>query len=97
MRIETLINLRNALRLAEADIGLRGLSASEKEFFFDIMEITNENSAFTSEKLRNSAYTSTLPHATYHRLLKRLMEKGIIARAPGRERNHYVVTVGLTE
>ena len=92
MRRQTLINLRNALRLAEVDIGISDLSASEKEFFYDILQVATEDDQFTSDQLRECPYSSSLPHATYHRLLTRLQSKGFIQKAAGRERNCYFVT-----
>jgi len=92
MRRQTLINLRNALRLAEVDIGISDLSASEKEFFYDILQVATEDDEFTSDQLRECSYSSSLAHATYHRLLTRLLSKGFIQKSAGRERNCYFVT-----
>ena len=92
LRVKALINLKNAIRLAEADLGLRDLSTSEREFFYDILNICNDDNEFTSDDLRKEDFSSSLPHATYHRLLTRLLEKNIIAKSAGHERNKYIVT-----
>lgn len=92
MRREMLINLRDAIRLAEHELGVSELSDAELSVYYDILKITGDgDGVFSSDILRQQNDTKSLPHASYHRVLKSLMEVGIIGHFEERERNVYVL------
>lgn len=95
MRIKSIMNLRQALKLAEADLGLSGLSERERELIYGAVAVSDEGGCFSSDELRVSEYGSGLPHSTYHRMLRRLASQGFIEKADGRERNSYRLLIEI--
>ena len=91
MNRETLINLRRALAFAELELGLSKLSENEKKLYYAAAECCDENGLFSSEKIRKSNWCNDIPHATYHRLLYRLIDAGVFSKREGRLRNSYTL------
>ena len=91
MNKQMLINLKKALNLGEQSLNLTALSLLEKELYYGILEIIDDQNEFSSALLRNTISMLDIPHATYHRTIKNLLEKGFIIKAPNRKRNAYVL------
>jgi len=91
MNRETLINLRRALAFAEEELGLGKFSEHEKKLYYAAAECCDENGLFSSEKIRKSNWCKDIPHATYHRLLSRLIDAGVFGKRDGRLRNSYTL------
>ena len=91
MNREILLNLKKALNVAEAGLGLEHLTLLEKEMYYGVLEIVDQNNEFSSDSLKDTVKVLDIPHATYHRLIKNLLEKGFIAKAADRQRNAYLL------
>jgi hypothetical protein len=78
MSYRILLNIRTALEQMEADLGLSKFSEAEKVILYNAMSIVDENQSLTSQSLRSRIPVEVLPHATYHRLLNKLISKGVL-------------------
>jgi predicted transcriptional regulator len=78
MSYRALLNIRTALEQMEADLGLSKFSEAERTILYCAMSIVDENQSLTSQNLRSRIPVETLPHATYHRLLNKLISKGVL-------------------
>ena len=91
MNKQMLINLKKALNSGEQSLNLTALSLLEKEVYYGILDIADDQNEFSSAFLRDTISVLDIPHATYHRMIKNLLEKGFIVKAPNRKRNAYVL------
>ena len=91
MNKEVLLNLKKALNFAEAGLELQNLTLLEKEIYYGVLTIVDQNNEFSSDLLKDSVKALDVPHATYHRLIKNLLKKGFISKAANRQRNSYVL------
>ena len=91
MNRQVLLNLKKALIFAEAGLELQQLTLLEKEMYYGVLEIAGQNNEFSSDSLKDTVKVLDIPHATYHRLIKKLLEKGFIAKAADRQRNAYLL------
>lgn len=91
MNRETLINLRRALAFAEQELGLSKFSEHEKKLYYAAAECCDAKGFFSSEEIRKSNWCKDIPHATYHRLLSRLIDAGVFGKRDGRLRNSYTL------
>ena len=91
MNRQVLLNLKKALNFAEAGLELQDLTLLEKEMYYGVLEIADQNNEFSSDLLKNTVKVLDIPHATYHRVIKNLLEKGFIAKATDRQRNAYLL------
>ena len=89
MNKEILLNLKKALNVAEAGLELQQLTLLEKEMYYGVLTIIDQNNEFSSDLLKDTVKALDIPHATYHRLVKNLLKKGFISKAPNRQRNSY--------
>ena len=91
MNREILLNLKKAVNVAEAGLELQQLTLLEKEMYYGVLTIVDQNNEFSSDLLKDSVKVLNIPHATYHRMIKNLLKKGFIAKAANRQRNSYVL------
>ena len=91
MNKEVLLNLKKALNFAEAGLELQNLTLLEKEIYYGVLTIVDQNNEFSSDLLKDTVKALDVPHATYHRLIKNLLKKGFISKAANRQRNSYVL------
>ena len=89
MNKEILLNLKKAVNFAEAGLELQNLTLLEKEIYYGVLTIVDQNNEFSSDLLKDTVKALDIPHATYHRLVKNLLKKGFISKAPNRQRNSY--------
>ena len=59
--------------------------------YYGVLEIADHTNEFSSDLLKDTVKVLDIPHATYHRLIKNLLEKGFIAKAVDRQRNAYLL------
>lgn len=77
----------------EKSLGLVELSPNERDVLYAINEVSSGTpKAARSEAIRNHPLASAIPQATYHRALKSLVQRGLIAHAPETRAGHYVMT-----
>ena len=91
MNREILLNLKKALNFAEAGLELQHLTLLEKEMYYSVLTIVDQNNEFSSDLLKDTVKVLNIPHATYHRMIKNLLKKGFISKAANRQRNSYVL------
>ena len=89
MNRQVLLNLKKAVNFAEAGLELQNLTLLEKEMYYGVLTIIDQNNEFSSDLLKDTVKALDIPHATYHRLVKNLLKKGFISKAPNRQRNSY--------
>ena len=91
MNKEVLLNLKKAINFAEAGLELQNLPLLEKEIYYGVLTIVDQNNDFSSDLLKDTLKALDIPHATYHRMIKNLLKKCFIAKAANRQRNSYVL------
>ena len=91
MNKEVLLNLKKAINFAEASLELQNLPLLEKEIYYGVLTIVDQNNEFSSDLLKDNVKALDVPHATYHRMIKNLLKKGFISKAANRQRNSYVL------
>ena len=91
MNREILLNLKKAVSFAEAGLELQNLTLLEKEIYYGVLTIVDQNNEFSSDFLKDTVKALNIPHATYHRMIKNLLKKGFISKAANRQRNSYVL------
>ena len=91
MNKEVLLNLKKAINFAEAGLELQNLPLLEKEIYYGVLTIVDQNNEFSSDLLKDTVKALDVPHATYHRMIKNLLKKGFISKATNRQRNAYLL------
>jgi predicted transcriptional regulator len=91
MNREILLNLKKALNVAEAGLELEHLTLLEKEIYYGVLTIVDQDNEFSSDLLKDTVKVLNIPHATYYRMIKNLLKKGFISKAAKRQRNSYVL------
>ena len=76
MNREILLNLKKAVNVAEAGLELQNLTLLEKEMYYGVLTIIDQNNEFSSDLLKDTVKALDIPHATYHRMIKNLLKKG---------------------
>ena len=93
LNIKSVSQLRALLFDMEKSLGLVELSPTERDVLYAINEVsTGTPKAARSEAIRNHPLAAAIPQATYHRALKSLVQRGLIAHAPETRAGHYVMT-----
>lgn len=93
LNIKSVSQLRALLFDMEKSLGLVELSPNERDVLYAINEVsTGTPKAARSEAIRNHPLAAAIPQATYHRALKSLVQRGLIAHAPETRAGHYVMT-----
>ena len=91
MNRQVLLNLKKAINFAEAGLELQNLPLLEKEIYYGVLTIVDQNNEFSSDLLKDTVKALDIPHATYHRTIKNLLKKGFISKATNRQRNAYLL------
>jgi len=92
VNIKSLAQLRALLFEMEKTLGLVDLSANERDVLYAINEVSSGTPrSARSEAIRNHPLAAAIPQATYHRALKSLVQRGLVAHAPDTRAGHYVV------
>ena len=91
MNREILLNLKKAVNFADAGWELQKLTLLEKEIYYGVLTIIDQNNEFSSDLLKDTVKALDVPHATYHRMIKNLLKKGFISKATNRQRNAYLL------
>lgn len=92
LNIKSLARLRALLFEMEKTLGLVDLSANERDVLYAINEVSSGSPrSARSEAIRNHPLAAAIPQATYHRALKSLVQRGLVAHAPDTRAGHYVV------
>ncbi|MEC9197839.1 MAG: MarR family transcriptional regulator [Pseudomonadota bacterium] len=84
--------VRELLFNLEQDMGLDEMSQNEKDilYAFHTLARPEENEVTVhSEAIRTYETVRKMKHATYHRTLKRLLDRGFIQHAPERKAGLY--------
>lgn len=93
VNIKSLAQLRSLLFEMEKTVGLVDLSQNERDVLYAINEVSQGTPrAARSDAIRNHPLAAAIPQATYHRALKSLVQRGLVAHAPETRAGHYVVT-----
>ena len=98
VNIKSVAQLRALLFEMESALGLVDLSPNERDILYAINEVcTGYPRAARSDAIRNHPLAAGIPQATYHRALKSLVLRGLIAHAPDTRAGHYILQdSGLT-
>ncbi|MEZ5756398.1 MAG: hypothetical protein R3D90_17140 [Paracoccaceae bacterium] len=93
MNIKSVAQLRSLLFEMETSLGLVDLSPNERDVLYAINEVCNGSQrAARSEAIRNHPLAAAIPQATYHRALKSLVQRGLVAHAPDTRAGQYVLS-----
>ena len=93
MRYRALLNIRTALQQMEADLGLSECSEAERLIVYCAMTLVDENEKLSSENLRSRIPVTSLPHATYHRLLNKLISRGVFTVISSGSKREFSLTI----
>ena len=92
VNIKSVAQLRALLFDMEKSLGLVDLSPNERDVLYAINEVSSGSpKKARSEAIRNHPLAAAIPQATYHRALKSLVERGLVAHAPDTRAGHYVL------
>lgn len=91
-RLKPVSKLRKLLAEIEVELGLSVLSASERDLLYAlVLESTNAGSVVTTNALRDNPIVRDMSDPTMYRYIIKLIEKGIVTLAPGRQRGAYMI------
>jgi hypothetical protein len=84
--------LRMLLAEIESELGLTALSSSERDLLYALVsESADTGSVVTTNALRANPIVEYMSDPTMYRYIIKLIEKGVIMLAPGRQRGAYMV------
>lgn len=93
LNIKSVAQLRSLLFEMETSLGLVDLSPNERDVLYAINEVcTGSQRMARSEAIRNHPLAAAIPQATYHRALKSLVQRGLVAHAPDTRAGQYVLS-----
>lgn len=93
VNIKSLAQLRGLLFEMEKAIGLVDLSQNERDVLYAINEVSNGTPrGARSDAIRSHPLAAAIPQATYHRALKSLVQRGLVAHAPDTRAGHYILS-----
>ena len=85
------------LRAMEEDFGLQDLSQAEMDVLLAAHATRKQTGPqVTSEQIRQQPLVAHIAQATFHRALRALVAKGLIAKAQGFKARHYIVRISET-
>ncbi|WP_367880213.1 hypothetical protein [Sulfitobacter sediminis] len=91
-KLASIFELRSILRQMEKDVGLDGLSSTEKDVLLAAHSLTERpGDVIESDQIRNHEFIEGKPPATFHRAMRKLLELGLLKRADGYKSKRYVV------
>ena len=88
---KSILELKKLMLLMEADLGIEALSDEAKTLLVAIANVQNPNGSFMSSEARAHELTQHMPHASYHRALKMLVDRKFIKLHPENKKSHYVL------
>ena len=88
---ETILALKKLMLLMEVDLGIDALSDDAKTLLVAISDVQNSDGSFISYAARNHELTNQMPHASYHRALKALIDNKFIKLHHENKKSHYVL------
>ncbi|MDB4197468.1 hypothetical protein N9777_04195 [Ascidiaceihabitans sp.] len=88
---ETILALKKLMLLMEVDLGIDALSDDAKTLLVAISDVQNSDGSFISYAAHNHELTKQMPHASYHRALKALIDNKFIKLHPEYKKSHYVL------
>ncbi|SEN76083.1 hypothetical protein [Palleronia pelagia] len=89
--LSELAELRVALHQMEATLGLNDMTRNERDVLCAFQYAGAEDGPVSSESAKSSDLLSSVSHATFHRSLRSLLEKGYVQLAPDHRAKHYVI------
>lgn len=96
--LSALFELRSMLHAMEKDFGLDALSSVEMDVLLAAHAAARKSGAtITSDEIRKESLAADIAQATFHRALKVLLQKGLLAKAEGFKARHYVVSADLND
>lgn len=96
--LSALYELRSMLHAMEKDFGLDDLSPVEIDVLLAAHAATRKSGAtVTSDAIRKEGLAADIAQATFHRALKVLLQRGLLAKAEGFKARHYVVCADLKD
>ena len=96
--LKPLSKLRELLVEMEIELGLDKLAPGERDVFYAFLaESDGAGSVVTTTEVRNSRILMDMSDPTMYRHIVTLIEKGVLALAPGRRRGAYIVDCDLSK
>ncbi len=85
--------LRALLLGMERDLGLGDLSQNEKDVFYAVQSVIAGSDGVTrSDDIKGHSLVFEMTQPTFHRSLKNLLDRGLLAHAPSTKAGSYVAT-----
>ena len=85
--------LRALLLGMERDLGLGDLSQNEKDVFYAVQSvIAGSDGVARSDNIKGHSLVFEMTQPTFHRSLKNLLDRGLLAHAPSTKAGSYVAT-----
>ena len=85
--------LRALLLGMERDLGLGDLSQNEKDVFYAVQSvIAGSEGIARSDDIKSHSLVFEMTQPTFHRSLKNLLARGLLAHAPSTKAGSYVAT-----
>lgn len=85
--------LRALLLGMERDLGLGDLSQNEKDVFYAVQSvIALSDGVARSDDIKGHSLVFEMTQPTFHRSLKNLLDRGLLAHAPSTKAGSYVAT-----
>ncbi|WP_139250794.1 hypothetical protein [Palleronia salina] len=75
----------------EGSLGLHDMTRNERDVLCAFQYAGAEKGPVSSEAAKSSDLLSSVSHATFHRSLRSLLEKGYVQLAPDHRAKHYVI------
>jgi hypothetical protein len=95
-KLNSIFELRNMLHQMENDIGMGGLTRTERDVLLAAHVLTAVlGDSVESYQIRGHSLINSLSPATYHRALRSLLEQGFLENAVGTKAKQYVVRSDL--
>ena len=95
-KLESTFELRNMLHKMENDIGLGGLTRTQRDVLLAAHMLTAVlGDSVETDLIRGHSLINSLSPATYHRALRSLLEQGFLENAVGTKAKQYVVRSDL--
>lgn len=92
-----LARIRTILEQMEADLGLTSLTRNERDLLIAASELGQQDEqggwVFSTDMLRQRSIASAMSQPTFHRTLRKLMEKGFVRKAGNSTIGVYVATL----
>lgn len=88
-QLSGLAKLGAALLKMEAEPDVYGLSRNEKDVLYAFGSVAHGSQFVSTDRVKSAPVLAKMPHATFHRAMKRLLEAGFVEHAPNSKAKHY--------